>query len=360
MVSSEALGRTPSGELVRVFTITTPRARLRLMEFGAALLSLEVPNASGTQGDVLLGLESLEDYFDNPACHGSTVGPIANRTDGAEMTIGPAVACHLARNDGPNQRNNLHTSLTSGLHKRVWRAAAVDKRNAVRLTCRLGEGELGLPGNRTFTCEVSLVDLPDDTTRLTISYSCKTDALTFVNMTNHSYFNLAGHNAGNAMGTVMRFEADEFLPIREDSVSTGEIRPVDGTPFDFREPKPVGRDINGNDEQLHRARGYDHCFCIRGWKAGAPPRLALSALDPASGRTLKIRVSTPGAHLYTGNWLDDAHAKGGGTYLPRAGFAFEPEFYPDCAHHFSWPQPICTPSQPYTQTIVYQLGTMPR
>lgn len=359
MVSSEILGRMPTGEQVHLFTISTPRARLRLMEFGAALISLEVPDASGTVGDVLLGMASLEDYFNNPACHGSTVGPIANRTDGAEMIIGSS-ACHLAKNDGPGQCNNLHTSLVSGLHKRVWRAVADEKRNAVRLTCHLGEGELGLPGNRTFTSNVSLVDLPDGTTRVTILYTCTTDALTFVNMTNHCYFNLAGHSAGTAMGTIARLEADEFLPIREDSVSTGEIRPVDETPFDFREPKALGRDINGNDEQLHRARGYDHCFCIRGWKPGTPPRLALSALDPASGRTLEIRVSTPGAHLYTGNWLDDAHAKGGGTYLPRAGFAFEPEFYPDCAHHLSWPQPICTPAQPYTQTIVYQLGTMSR
>lgn len=359
MVSSEVLGHMPTGEQVHLFTISTPRARLRLMEFGAALLSLEVPDASGTAGDVLLGMASLEDYFDNPACHGSTVGPIANRTDGAEMIIGSS-ACHLAKNDGPGQRNNLHTSLVSGLHKRVWRAVADEKRNAVRLTCRLGEGELGLPGNRTFTCHVSLVDLPNDTTQVTITYTCTTDALTFVNMTNHSYFNLAGHDAGTAMGTIVRLEADEFLPIREDSVSTGEIRSVNGTPFDFREPKTLGRDIDGNDEQLRRARGYDHCFCIRGWKPGAPPRRALVAHDPKSGRTLEIRVTTPGAHLYTGNWLDDAHAKGGGSYGVRAGFAFEPEFYPDCTHHLSWPQPVCTPYQPYAQTIVYQLGTIAR
>lgn len=359
MVSSEALGRMPSGEQVRAFTITTPRARLRLMEYGAALLSLEVPDASGEMGDVLLGLSSLEDYFDNPACHGSAVGPIANRTDGAEMTVGSA-ACHLARNDGPHQRNNLHTSLTSGLHKRLWHATPIDKRNAVSLTCHLNEGELGLPGNRIFTCEVSLVDLANEATRLTVSYSCKTDALTFVNMTNHSYFNLAGQNTGSAMDTVVELESDEFLPIREDSVSTGEILPVSGTPFDFRSPKPLGRDIDESDEQLRRASGYDHCFCIRGWKPDAQPRLALTALDPGSGRTLEIYVTTPGAHLYTGNWLNDAHAKGGSSYGSRAGFAFEPEFYPDCAHHLPWPQPLCTPSHPYTQTIVYQLGAIPR
>ena len=272
------------------------------MEFGAALLSLEVPNASGTQGDVLLGLESLEDYFDNPACHGSTVGPIANRTDGAEMTIGPAVACHLARNDGPNQRNNLHTSLTSGLHKRVWRAAAVDKRNAVRLTCRLGEGELGLPGNRTFTCEVSLVDLPDDTTRLTISYSCKTDALTFVNMTNHSYFNLAGHNAGNAMGTVMRLDGrPSFCPSARTRSRRARFAPSTERPSTSASQSLWGATSTGTTSSSTEHADTDSAaFCIRGWKAGAPPRLALSALDPASGRTLKIRVSTPGAHLYTG------------------------------------------------------------
>lgn len=356
MVSSETLGRAPSGERVRVFTITTPRAKLRVMEYGAALLSLEVPDASGAKGDVLLGLSSLEAYFDNPTCHGSTVGPIANRTDNAEMTVGSTV-CHLERNNGPDQRNNLHPSLVEGLHKRVWQGEAVNEKNAVRLACCLRDGELGLPGNRAFSCEVSLADLPSGATRLNVAYSCTTDAPTFVNMSNHSYFNLAGAHAGSVMDELVKLEADEFLPIREDSVSTGEIRAVDGSPFDFREPKPLGRDIDENDEQLRRARGYDHCFCVRGWKPGGQPRLALTAVDPGSGRTLEIRVTTPGAHLYTGNWLDDPRAKGGVAYGPRAGFAFEPEFYPDCAHHSSWPQPICTPAQPYTQTIVYQFGT---
>ncbi len=359
MVSSDVLCCLPSGEQVHVFTITTPQARVRLMEFGAALLSIEVPDALGRQADVLLGLASLADYRDNPACHGSTIGPIANRTDKAEITLGP-VTCHLARNNGPDMRNNLHTSLTSGLHKRLWRGVATEKENAMSLTCPLADGELGLPGNRTFTADVSLVDLPNDTTRLTVSYACKTDVPTFVNMTNHSYFNLAGHNAGSTMDTMLRLEADSFLPIREDSVSTGEIRPVDGTPFDFRKPKAIGRDIDADDEQLHRAHGYDHCFCITGWRPDVRERLALSAFEPSTGRSLEIRITTPGAHLYTGNWLDDAHAKGGGSYGPRSGFAFEPEFYPDCAHHPSWPQPVCTPEQPYSQRIVYQFGVVPR
>ena len=192
---------------------------------------------------------------------------------------------------------------------------------------------------------------------LTLTQSCTTDAETYVNMTNHAYFNLAGHASGSVHDQVVSIDADLFLPVREDSVSEGEILPVAGTPFDFTEPKPLGRDIAENDEQLDRARGYDHCFCVRGYGEGDGPRHALRATDPASGRTLDILITTPGAHLYTGNWLDDAiGVKDGATYVPRSGFAFEPEFYPDCVHHEDWPQSVCAPGKPYASTIVYRLS----
>ena len=157
------------------------------------------------------------------------------------------------------------------------------------------------------TYRLSLED--DGSIALEVSHQCDTDAETVVNMTNHSYFNLAGHDSGQV------------------------------------------------DEQLRRARGYDHCLCIDGFERGAAPRHALHAEDPTSGRTLDVAITAPGAHLYTGNWLDDAQAKDGASYTPRCGFAFEPEYYPDAVHHPAWDQPVCTPNAPYRERIVYRFST---
>ena len=176
-------------------------------------------------------------------------------------------------------------------------------------------------------------------------------------MTNHSYFNLAGHDSGQVDDQLVRIDANSYLPVREDSVSTGEVLDVTGTPFDFRKMHQLGELITQVDEQLRRARGYDHCLCIDGFERGAAPRHALHAEDPTSGRTLDVAITAPGAHLYTGNWLDDAQAKDGASYTPRCGFAFEPEYYPDAVHHPAWDQPVCTPNAPYRERIVYRFST---
>ena len=166
------------------------------------------------------------------------------------------------------------------------------------------------------------------------------------------YFNLNGHDSGDVRGHSLTIHADSYLPLREDSVSAGTIDAVAGTPFDFRTPKTIGKDLSVDNKQLNIAHGYDHCFAINNYENGQlrPALLATSE----SGRSLEIQITAPGAHLYTGNWLDEARAKDGAIYKPQAGFAFESEFYPDCTHHAEWPQPTCTPEQPYSSQIVYR------
>lgn len=356
MIKTRSLGTAPDGRAVTVYELAAGDARARVMDFGATLVGVDVPDASGSVADVLLGFGALDGYLDNPACYGATIGPVANRTDRAEVPIAGTVY-HLPGNDGPDHANNLHTDLEHGSHKRVWDAEADEAGNAVRLTCALADGELGLPGNRTLTAEYRLSRDVDGSTVLTLAYGCSTDAETYVNMTNHSYFNLAGHDSGSALSQLVRVRAERFLPLREDSVSTGEVRDVAGTPFDFRSPKALGADIDAHDEQLRRARGYDHCFCVDGYEPDGAPRPALTASDPGSGRVLDISITAPGAHLYTGNWLDDADAKDGATYAPRDGFAFEPEFWPDNVHHDDWVHPVCTPAHPFRSQIVYRFST---
>ena len=208
----------------------------------------------------------------------------------------------------------------------MWNATVDEITNTVSFTCKLADGELGLPGNRTFTVAYVLQAGPTGAAELTCTQSCVTDADTFVNMTNHTYFNLAGHDAGTVLDQVATIDAEAFLPQRQDNVSSGEVRPVAGTPFDFRAPKALGRDIEANGEQLKIARGFDHCFCLDGFTPDADPRHALRLQDPNSRRTLDIFVTAPGAHLYTGNWLSDIDAKDGCSYGPRDGVAFEPSF----------------------------------
>lgn len=181
------------------------------MDYGATILGIEVPDASGDVADIALGFDALDGYFDNPACYGGTIGPSANRTDKGQIEIAGTVY-QMARNDGPDKANNLHTDLEHGLHKRVWNATVDEITNTVSFTCKLADGELGLPGNRTFTVAYVLQAGPTGAAELTCTQSCVTDADTFVNMTNHTYFNLAGHDAGTVLDQVVTIDAEAFLP----------------------------------------------------------------------------------------------------------------------------------------------------
>lgn len=349
MVATEEFGTAADGGAAHIYTLSSPTVTVRLSDFGATILGISCVDAAGREADVVLGFDTLEGYAGaNPACYGATIGPVANRTDGASLEIG-GETWHLAANEGPN---NLHTDLARGLHKRLWAARVDEDADRVTFTCELASGELGLPGGRTFS---AVYELGGDGA-LSLSYRCETDRATFVNMTNHTYFNLAGHASGDISGQRVRVNASHYLPVREDSVSEGTLADVDGTPFDLRGGSSFGERLAAKHPQLARGRGFDHCLCIDGYEPGAAPRCALTAWDPASGRTLAIDITQPGAHLYTGNWLDDTGAKDGASYRPRSGFAFEPEFYPDGVHHPSWPQPVCTPGHPYEAKIVYRFG----
>lgn len=214
-----------------------------------------------------------------------------------------------------------------------------------------------------FSATYRLVEGADGSAELALEYRCKTDEPTFVNMTNHSYFNLAGHGAGTALGHEVQIAAAHYLPLSEDCVSRGDVAEVAGTPFDFREAKLVGRDITAADEQLRIAHGYDHCFCVDGYDAGeaasgadAEPRPGLLAYEPKSGRKLRICVSTPGAHFYTANWFDNDQGKDGAVYQARDAFAFEPEFYPDNSHHADWPHSVCEPGRPFESKVSWRFS----
>lgn len=360
MIKQIPFGTTPDGTPVTIFEITCPgtTARVRLMNLGASLVGFDTPARDGTLADIVLGCDDVAGYLASGACFGATVGPSANRSGNAEVIV-DGISYHLPKNSGPHLENNLHTDLERGLHKRVWHAEELNDQSAVRFTCKIADGEFGLPGERTFSALYTLRAVENgnvSAAQLTLEYVCTTDAPTFVNMTNHSYFNLSGHDAGTVLDHEVQLRSQGYLPLREDCVSRGDVIDIAGTPFDFRTGKALGRDIEAADDQLALARGYDHCFLIDGYKPGATPRPALTAFDPASGRELAVDVTTPGAHLYTANWFDGSPTKGGSAYQPRDGFAFEPEFRPDNSHHADWEHPVCTPGEPFTSTIVYTVS----
>lgn len=351
MITASPFGTAPDGSPVTCYAISACGITARVMDFGATILGIDVPDAAGTVADVVLGYGSLNGYTAaNPSCYGATIAPSANRIRNGHLVI-DGTAWQLVKNE---RENNLHTDFDRGLHKRVWNAEVDEDTNTVRMTATLAHGELNLPGKRTFTAEFSIS--PTGVFRL--RYRCESDRRTFANMTNHAYFNLAGHGAGTARDHVVSIDASRFVVIDAESVSTGELRDVADTPFDFRTPKPLGAQIDSDYEQIQLAQGYDHCMCVDGFWPCGRLRHALHAEDPASGRTLDISITAPGAHLYTGNFLGDEHAKDDATYTANSGFAFEPEYYPNCPNIPTFPQCYCGPGFPYESTIEYRFGTI--
>lgn len=357
MVEKTEFGTLPSGETAHVFTLKAGDITVRVSDFGATVLGIEVPDAQGNIADVVLGHKDLAGYAGpNDAFYGATVAPVANRTAGGEIPVG-VKTYQLPKND--HEANNLHTDKDHGLHKRLWTedyAAETDHSATLQLSYHLDSGDLYLPGSRLVTARFT-VSAP---ATLTIAYQMETDRPTFANITNHSYFNLAGHASGDVRAQTMQIRADRFVCIDEASIPTGELREVDLTPFDFHEAHALGDQIDADYDQIANARGYDHCFVIDGYEPDAAPRLAMRAEDPASGRVMEVYLTTPGVQLYTGNWLGDADGKDGASYGQNDGFAIEPEFYPDCVHHEDWPQPRVTASHPFKSVIEYEFSTVER
>lgn len=368
---SDARPTGSDGRAATLYTLSSDSITVRVMDLGATIVGIEAPGRDGIRADVTLGFDDAASYY--PTAHGTyfgmTIGPSANRVAGGRVPI-EGRAYRLPPNEGPN---NLHTDPLLGLHARRWDAEIDPDADAVTFTVAVCEdlsefswhedGEErrgGLPGNRAFRVRYEL-----EGSCLRTTMSATTDAPTFINLTNHSYFNLAGEGTGTVLEQELEIFAERFLPIDGASLPTGELRPVAGTPFDFRAPKPIGRDIASADGQLACGNGYDHCFCIDGYDVADPlvPRRAVRALDPASGRGMELWTTLPGVQLYTGNFVpacDGADApcgKAGHVYGARSGFALEPQFYPATPSHPEFPCAIFTTERPYRAVTEYRFFT---
>lgn len=342
-VKKEKFGTARNGKDVYAFTLSNANGvQAKIINFGAILVSLLVPDKNGKVEDVVLGYDSLEEYYGNGSFFGATIGPSANRIGGASFEIS-GKTYRIDVNDGPN---NLHSHMENGYHKQVWDAVEGD--NSVTLTLEAKDGEMGFPGNKKITMIYSL----SEDNALKLAYHVSADADTIVNLTNHTYFNLAGHKAGKIEDHLLQLHAGNYTPVVPGAIPTGEIQPVTGTPMDFTKMKPIGQDINADFEQLKLTLGYDHNFVIDG-ADGSLKEIAV-AEDPKSGRKMKVFTTLPGVQFYAGNCIGEDIGKDHTPYGPRKGFCLETQYYPDNIHHPNFPQSVFGPGKDYESVTVYQ------
>lgn len=338
----EQFGNLPDGTEIFRYTLENDNGlRACVINFGAILSNLYVPDKKGREADVVLGYDTLEQYEKNGSFFGATVGPCANRTAGAAFTL-DGVTYRLDANEGCN---NLHSHREKGLHKRVWRAE--EGENSITFSLHMKEGELGFPGNRTFQVTYRL----DKENALSIHYHVRSDRRTYLNLTNHSYFNLTGA-ARDVLEHQIQILADAYTPVGEGSIPTGEIAPVAGTPMDLRTARQVGLEIDGDFEQLRRTGGYDHNWVTNGFD-GQVRRIA-SVMEPVSGRNMQVETDLPGVQFYTGNFIGHEVGKGGIRYGAHYGLCLETQFFPNTANEPSFPQAFFGPDREYDSTTVYR------
>lgn len=334
----EKFGVLPSGEEASLYTISCGFLTAVVTDYGATLVKLMVPDKNGVPADVVLGYDHVDGYRTGSAYLGATVGRNANRIGGAAIELNGRTIT-LSKNDNGN---NLHSG-PDGYSYRMWKVLSHTD-SSISFTLISPNGDQGFPGEArirvTYTLQADGLEIVYDA-------SCNQD--TVFNMTNHTYFNLAGHDHPEAaMDQILTLPGRYFNPDDAENIPTGEQRRVDGTPMDFRSPKPIGQDLHADYEPLHLQNGYDHNFEVY-----TNPCAILS--DPESGRTLAISTDCPGIQLYSGNFLDTT-GKGGVHYGKNSGVALETQFAPDSLHHPDWPQPVTPAGTVYHSRTFYKLS----
>jgi aldose 1-epimerase len=340
-------GRTQDGQLVDIFTLRNIKgAEARISNYGGIVVSLKVPDRDGKLGDVVLGYDALEDYITNSPYFGALIGRYGNRIAKGKFTLN-GLDYTLAVNNGPNA---LHGG-KKGFDKVVWTPSILTTPQgpALKLTYVSKDGEEGYPG----TLSVTVVYTLRDDNALAVDYTATTDKDTVVNLTQHSYFNLAGK--GTILDHVVMIPADKFTPVDSTLIPTGELRPVAGTPFDFRQPTAIGARIGQADEQLKFGNGYDHNWVVN--KPFDQMGLLARVFEPTTGRVMEVLSTEAGLQFYSGNFLDGSNiGKGGWVYKFRDGFCMEPQHYPDSPNQPAFPSVVLKPGQTYKNLIVYKFS----
>ncbi len=349
-VKVSAFGTYPDGREIKLYTITNNKGmQVAVTDLGATLVNVIVPDKNGNPKDVVMGFDKAEDYLGedrngNDSFFGVVVGPSANRISGATFEI-DGVTYNVDVNDN---ENNLHSHKQFGWHKRMWEAQAEDTR--VTFYIRDEDGALGFPGDKAMSVTYTL----GEDNALSLHYHGTSDKKTIINPTNHTYFNLEGHDSGCAAMEAQELwlGASKYTPGTAKLIPTGEIVPVAGTPMDFTTAKKVGQDIEADNEQLIGAGGYDHNWVIDGWDGTLRHFATLKA--PVSGIEMDAYTTLPGVQFYAGNFVIDQIGKGGAKYARRGGLCLETQYFPDSIHNANFPGCVFGEDTDYDSITVYQ------
>jgi aldose 1-epimerase len=344
-------GKTSGGISVSRYVLTNKLGvEAVVINYGATLVSLKVPDRAGKSADVVLGYDSVEGYEQGKSYFGGTIGRYGNRIARGEFTL-DGTTFHLPKNDGPN---SLHGG-TVGFNKRIWTGMDRSRADAevLELTYTSADGEEGYPG--TLKVKVTYT-LPAEANELRIDYTATTDKDTVINLTNHSYFNLSGDTSKEIVDHQLLLRAPQFTPVDATLIPTGELRAVRGTPFDFTKSTAIGVRINQDDEQMNFGKGYDHNWVLERTKKGGL-QLAAEVFEPTSGRVLEVLTTEPGIQFYSGNFLDGtAKGKGGQLYAHRTGLCLETQHFPDSPNHPNFPSTVLKSGRAYRSTTVLRFS----
>lgn len=351
-IQQRIFGRTSGGEDVTCFTVRgSGGVGLSVLDYGAVVQALHVPDRDGRAADVVLGYDDLAGYEGDRFYLGAAIGRCAGRIGGAAFTL-DGTRHVLSANAAPN---HLHGGWR-GFGAVVWRARPFESAEGagVVLEHSSPDGDEGYPG----TLDVRITYTVSDENALSVDYHATADRPTPVNLTQHAYFNLAGEGSGDVLGHELTVHAASYTPLDAGLLPTGEIAAVDGTPLDFRAPRRIGERIGADHEQLRIAGGYDHNFVLEGG-GGPAPAPAARLVDPPSGRVLEVLTTEPGMQLYTGNFLDATHAKHGHRYGPHAGLCLETQHFPDSPNQPGFPSIILRPGDEYRSRTEFRFSVQP-
>ena len=333
-------GKLPDGSTVTLYTLKSPQVEVRVMTFGARVVSITTPDKNGKMANVVLGYDNLQDYIkDNKTYFGVVPGRYSNRVANGKFTLG-GKQYQLSVNEGTN---TLHGG-KEGFDRRNWTSKEVP--GGVEFTLVSPDGDQGFPGTLTAHVRYTLQG-----NKLAIRYSATTDKPTVVNLTNHAYFNLSGAGSGTILNEKLTIYGDKMTPVDSKLIPTGELKPVAGTPFDFTKPETIGARIDADDEQLKLGHGYDHNWVLNGKMGTLRP--AARVYDPASGRVLMEETTEPGVQFYTGNFLDGSFSGPNGKYDFRTGLCLETQHYPDSPNHPTFPSTELKPGQTYSSETTW-------
>ena len=341
-VTHTPFGKMPDGSTVEIYTVKNASLEARIMTYGGIVVSLQAPDRHGKMADIVLGFDTLDSYLaGNPPYFGALIGRYGNRIAKGAFSLEGKTYSVPQNNNG----NSLHGG-TRGFDKVLWTGKPLE--NGVELSYVSKDGEMGYPGTLTTTVRYTLAGH-----ELRIEYSATTDKPTVLNLTNHSYFNLAGQ--GDILNVALKINADKYTPVDSGLIPTGELAPVEGTPFDFRKPTAIGARINAANEQIKLGGGYDHNWVLHN---GGKLEEAAEAYDASTGRVLQVLTDQPGVQFYTGNFLDGTlTGKGGKVIARRTGFCLETQHYPDSPNHPAFPTTELKPGQHFHSTTVLRFSS---